>query len=139
MEEDLVARLVGVPAIAAIIGTRAAWFELPRAEGLPAIMLTMVYPGENWTHEGPMALASPRVQFDAFGQDDTTVATLARLIKAEMQRTDSVIVGDTEFLPPATLELSQLMKDQIGGTDMMPGLPVYRWLLDFNFNCQPAT
>jgi hypothetical protein len=86
-----------------------------------------------------MALTAPRVQFDHWGEDATIVAALARLTKAEMQRTDAVIVGDTEFLPPATLELSQPMRDQIGGTDSAPGLPVYRWMLDMSFNCQPAT
>jgi hypothetical protein len=139
MEEDLVARLAGVAPIAAIFDSRISWFELPRAAGLPAIMLTMVYPGEDWTHQGPMALTAPRVQFDVWGLDDTTVATGARLIKAEMQRLDAVTVGDTEFLPPAILELSQPSKDQIGGTESVPGLPVYRWLLDMSFSCQPAT
>jgi hypothetical protein len=45
MEEDLVARLTGVAEIGALVGTRVSWFELPRAGGLPAVMLTMVYPG----------------------------------------------------------------------------------------------
>jgi hypothetical protein len=85
MEEDLVARLTGVAEIGALVGTRVSWFELPRAGGLPAVMLTMVYPGEDWTHEGPMALTAPRVQFD-LGARGFDSRALARLIKAEMQR-----------------------------------------------------
>lgn len=139
MEEDLVARLAGVAPIAAIFGTRVSWFELPRSAGLPAIMLSMVYPGEDWTHAGPMGLVNPRVQFDVWGLDDTSVATGARLIKAEMQRLDPVTIGDTEFLPPAIVEGSQPMRDQIGGTESLEGVPAYRWMLDISFFCQPAT
>lgn len=146
MERDLITRLLAVAEIAALVGDRVSWFELARPDpgdtwsaALPAILLTNAAPGQSWTHQGPNALINPRVQIDVYSEIDGTTEALADLIKAEMQRLDEVVAGDTRFLPPAPIHIWNPHKDQIAGTEALPGVPVFCWLIDLSFFCQPAT
>lgn len=135
LETDLVARLNAVPALAAA-GATASWFELPR---YPGVLLSMIWPGREWTHQGPQPLVTPRVQMDVYAKEFEVADVLRQAIQAEMERTDVVTVGETVFLPPALLENSQPMKDSIGDVGGSEGMPLYRWMLEFSFSAKPAT
>ena len=100
LEEDLLTRIAGVATTLGGPVTRVSWFELPRETWKRAVLLTPVFPGDEWTHEGVNGLARPRVQIDVYGDVREAVTALARAVKAELQRTDPVTVGSTKFLPP---------------------------------------
>jgi hypothetical protein len=123
MEEALVARLkaaTGVP-------SKVAWFERPREGGLPCVTLQEVSAGEDWTHDGPDGLDSPRVQMDCWATTGTAAMAAARALKAEMERTDTVTVGGWIF-HPASLELKRATIDELDG-----GTKVFRVQQDFEF------
>lgn len=85
MEEALVARLVGVTAIAAHVGSQVSWGGFQRGDGSKAIALFKISPGREWTHGGPDNLDRPRVQFDCRGANATEALSIARLVQAEME------------------------------------------------------
>jgi hypothetical protein len=136
-EEDLRARLLGLPALAAITD-KVSWYDLPRGLWRAAVLLTDVAPGESWTHEGPMALANPRVQFDCYAEAEADARTLGRIIKAELQRTDEVTIGETIFQPPAQLNIRLRSREELAGSDSQPARELYRVLQDFSFFTRPA-
>lgn len=86
MQADLITRLDGVPAIAALAGTRIAWNERRRTTpAFPALVLTQVSVDRAWTHSGPTGLDQARVQFDCYATDAATCRALAALVQAEME------------------------------------------------------
>ena len=126
MEEDLVTRLTGVAGISAIVGAQVSWFWFQRGETGGRIALSMISPGESWTHEGPDGLPHPRVQIDCRHEDPDTLAALKRLVVAEMQ-TES-IAGGTKFHP------AELAGEQgVNEGEQDGGLHSYRASLDFIF------
>lgn len=129
MEEALVARLRAATAVAAIAGTRVSWFERPRRGGLPCVVLTMVSPGREWTHEGPDGLDRPRVQFDCWAESDTASLALARAVLAEMEQPGTV--ADWVF-HEAALETQRTDIDDLDG-----GKKLFRVSLDLSFFHQP--
>jgi len=129
MEEALVARLRAATAIAAIIGTRASWFERPRRGGLPCLVLTLVSLGREWTHGGPDGLDRPRVQFDCWAESDTAAMNLSRAVLAEMEQARTV--SDWTF-HEAALEAQRTDMDDLDG-----GIKLFRVSLDLSFFHQP--
>lgn len=125
-EEALRDRLLGAPAVAAIVGEAISWFGRDRAGGLPELTLSHITPGEDWTHDGPMALAEARVQFDAWAADADVALALKRAVKAEMQ-----VAADMSGwrFEPAILEVEQSSDEgEQGGGD-----PLFRVRQDFLF------
>lgn len=131
MEEALVARLTGVTAISNIVGTNISWFERPRA--FPAVTLTEVFSGREWTQDGPDGLDAPRVQFDCWSTKPSQAEAIARLILAEMEQLTPVTVSGWVFYP-AWLEQRIRDAEQIDG-----GAVIYRTALDLNFHHSSAT
>lgn len=125
MEDDLLARLKAAAPIAAIVGQAINWFDRPRGT-FPAITLTKVSPGRNWTFDAPDGLDQPRVQFDFWALKKAQVAALARATLAEMEQPRTV--GTTAF-EPADLDLERWPEaedaDGVG--------PVFRIQMDLTF------
>lgn len=136
-EEDLRTRLLGLPAVTAITD-KVSWYDLPRGLWRAAVLLTDVAPGESWTHEGAMDLINPRVQFDCYAEAEADARALGRIVKAELQRTDEVMIGDTIFLPPAMLNLRLRSREELTGSDSQPAREMYRVMQDFSFFTRPA-
>lgn len=108
MQEDLVARLDGVGAIAALASGRIAWGERRRTSpSFPALVLTLVSPGRGWTHGGPHGLDQARMQFDCYALDAVTARALAAALQAEME-----LGGEEVPFAPKT----------VGGTVFHPGM-----------------
>ena len=91
MEAALVVRLGENAPVAAIVATTSdsakaiSWEGFQRGDGYPAIALTMISPGEDWTHEGPDGLDRPRVRFDLRARDAVTLQTLVDAVKTLMR------------------------------------------------------
>lgn len=110
MELELITRLTEAAAIGAIVGDAVSWHERPATLGFPAIVLTGVSPGRDYTHDGADGLDEPRVQFDLFGLDAVELITLKRAVIAEMEQSAEVAdvqfdegFLETEFTPPAEI------------------------------------
>ncbi len=88
MELQLRARLLGQSSIAAKVagGTAVSWHERPATLGFPAVVLTKITPGREWTHDGPDGLDRVRVQFDFFGLDPVALFALRAAVQAEMEQ-----------------------------------------------------
>ncbi len=95
MEEDLVTRLTGDTAIAALVGDAVSWFGRARGDALPALVLGKVSPGRDYTHDGADGLDGPRVQFDCMAATADGAYALSRAVLACMET--PATVGDTTF------------------------------------------
>lgn len=84
MEPALVGRLQQSADIALFAGVQFSWFGFNRSERGPRIALTLVTPGEEWTHDGPDGLNDPRVRFDILGEDAAQITDLAHAVTREM-------------------------------------------------------
>jgi len=123
MEEDLLARLGTAAPIAALVADRVDWFDRPRA--LPALTLTKVSPGREWTMSGPDGLDEPRVQIDAWALTKAGVGALARAVLAEMEQPRDV--GATSF-HEASVEFDRWSTEDVAGVGT-----VFRIQQDFTF------
>ena len=94
---DLVTRLAGDAALAALVGTRVAWFEAARSwTEFPRLVLQEISPGREYTHDGPDGLDRPRVQFDIYAETGASIEAVEAALLAEMEQTQ-VEAGDTRF------------------------------------------
>jgi hypothetical protein len=127
------ARLKAVSGLNTPTSGRIEWGTRPQGTGLPALVLTKVAPGQEWTHDGPDALVRPWVQVDIWAANNASAATLAAALQAEMQRLDPVTVGGWTFLPPGTLESDQWPAPE----DLAGGGQAYRVIHDYRFWARP--
>jgi Protein of unknown function (DUF3168) len=97
MEAALITRLNAVPAITGLTGDRISWFDRVRGDGLPALVLTQISPGREYTHDGPDELDRPRVRFDCWADDQVSAKALARAVLTTME--SAADVGDVRFWP----------------------------------------
>jgi hypothetical protein len=130
MQDDLVTRLAGVTALAAIQGANVGWFERAARFGYPATVLQLVLPGREYTHEGPDGLDGPRIQFDFYGLDPDVLHQLAQLTLAEMEQ--AADVGATRF-HPATLERHRTGQSELTADNKR----LFRIEMDFEFYYEP--
>jgi len=125
--QDLIARLRGDAALAAVFGTRIAFFEAARSwSAYPRLVLQEVSPGREYTLAGPDGLDSPRVQFDIFAETD------ASLLAGEAALIEEMEIGATEGgtrFAPGFLE-ARSMPDP---GDLANQRRILRLALDFTF------
>lgn len=123
MEEALVARLT---AVATPAGDRVSWFERVRGDALPALTLTKVSPGREYTHDGPDGLDGPRVQIDSWAATPEDAAGLSRAVLPVMEA--GADVGGVRFHPAELVGETWLAEGEQDG-----GAPIYRVMQDFIF------
>lgn len=130
-EEAFRARL---SALTELASAKVSWFERPRVGAMPHVLLTHVFPGVTWTHDGADGLERPRVQVDVFFTRELNAdgRAIARAIRAEMERLDAVTIDGVTFLPPALLEIQRWNAETIDG-----GVTVLTATQDFSFFVQP--
>lgn len=128
MEEALLARLRGATAIAAIVGDYVDWFDRARGSD-QALRLTLVDPGEEWTHNGPDGLDDARVRIEAWARDKDTLMALKRAVRAEMRQPRDV--GGWRF-HEAELALERSDTDE-DNTDDGDSDVLFRVTMDFEF------
>lgn len=130
MEEALRLKLLANPAIAAMVAA-VAWGARPDATALPAITLSQVSAGRNYTHEGADDLTDPLIQFDYWGRSQWEVIQLERLVTAEMET--AATVSGVAF-GAAFLESQQDFDPE----DIDGGATVYRRIADWRVYSQPS-
>ena len=129
MEADLLTRLGAVTGLAPLSG-RIAWIERPRKSSpeFPALVMTIVSPGRQWTLSGPDNLDRPRIQFDFYGTSLDQLRDLFAAFRDEMETTPFVDVGATRF-HPAMLDTQRDMPAE----DLANGIRIFRFNADFQF------
>lgn len=133
LQDAFRSRLLAAGALTALVDDRVHWGKRPQNGALPALVLTKVAPGQDWTHDGPDSLVNPWVQIDVYGASLPSVSSVASALQAEMQRIDIVNVEGWKFLPPATLEGDQWPEAQ----DLAKGGSSYRIMHSYRFWARP--
>lgn len=131
MEEALVARLLGTPALSALVGNRITWGERVKKEPLPAITMLGVSPGRNYVHGGADPTGNPRVQFDCYGTTAAQAKATARALRDTLE-TPATQGGVAFSVALLDAERGPLIEDTGGG------LKVHRYSLDFFVWFSPA-
>jgi hypothetical protein len=129
MEADLLTRANAVAGLSPL-GGRIAWFERPRlcTPEFPAMVLTLVSPGREWTHGGPDGLDRARVQMDFYGESPDQLRALFLVWRAELETMPHVDVAGTRF-HPAALDTQRDMPPE----DLTDGTRIFRVSADFQF------
>lgn len=123
MEQALVDRLQAALSLPA---GQVSWFERQRGEGLPAVTLTKVSPGRDYTHAGHDGLDGPRVQFDCWAGDAAGLLDLRDAVRAEMEA--GATVSGVRFTPGQVELESWVGEDKADG-----GQRLFRAILDILF------
>lgn len=116
MDQALIAKLLGNAALAALVAS-VSWDERPESGTLPAIVLTLVAPGRDYTHGGWDGLNETLVQFDVWGSEPDVVFQIAAAIPAAIEGVSQVAGWE---IGPAFLEADVADRDELGGA------PVFR-------------
>lgn len=128
----LIARLNAVAAVADLVGADGegdkaiTWFTLNRGAGFPALLLSGISPGVEYTHDGPVGVEGPRVQADSYAHDPDAVEALAKAVRAAMEAGGD---HDGWRFHPAQIEGEQTI--DLGEQD--GGKPLFRIQQDFIF------
>lgn len=70
------------PQLAAMIGNRIQWHELPQGDGNPSIVMHLISAVGGYTMQGPDGLEASRVQFDCRGDDEAQSRAVADQLDA---------------------------------------------------------
>ena len=118
MEADLVTRLAAANTGAASV----SWAERPKAGVLPAITVQRIVPGRDYSHQGAIALQTPRIQINVWGRSPAEVEAIEAAVIAELEQAKTV--GATHFWF-ATLNLSPDLPAETldGGTHVFRRAP----------------
>jgi len=81
IEELLVARLTGYPALAALVGNRVYPLVLPQNVALPAMTYQRISTLRVRSHSGPSGLAHPRFQFACWADSYAEAANVTRVLR----------------------------------------------------------
>jgi len=76
--------LIASPSLAALIGNRAFWDELPQGLDNPAIVMFLISSVPGYTHQGADGLTSDRVQFDCRGRTADEARQVAAALDARL-------------------------------------------------------
>lgn len=127
LEEGLVARLIRAAPLAPVhqrVANRVWWLERPEGSQLPALVLTMIWPGTEYNHEERVDLLYARIQFESFGKTYLEAKQVSRAVTAEME---AEYLGENVAFEEA-LEITNA--DQ--KPERLPGgTPVFRILQEF--------
>lgn len=95
---DLVNRLRGDSALAALVGQRIAWFEAARSwpDDATAIVMQEIDAGREYTHQGHDGLDRPRVQFDIYAVSGEVIFDVGARLVAAMEQA-GIEQGSTRF------------------------------------------
>lgn len=118
MDEALRAKLLANGPLATLV-SKIAWDERPEAEAFVAgkgmIVLTLVTPGRDYTHEGWDGLNESRVQADIWARSPDVAAQIARAMPAAIEP-ETAIAG--WLIGPAFLEADDTSREELGGASI---------------------
>lgn len=132
-EEDLITGLLDSLGLPPLIGDRLSWIMRNRGEGLPAITIDDAAQGRAYSHQGAINLEGPRVQFDIWGETQTSVVAVRKALIVAVEGLAGQTHGQTTF-KGAFLVMAQDWTKQ----DRGDGDPDSRSTLHFTIWHQPA-
>lgn len=131
MVSSLRNRLASAHAVASLLGTDSdggkpvSWHWFQRGDPLPALALSLVTPGEGWTHDGPDGLDESRIRIDLRAEDPDTLEVLRLAVTEEMHRAvdvdDDWRFHEGERVADRSIDLGE----QVGGKVL------FAWQLEF--------
>lgn len=132
MEADLVTFLganAGVAAAAGITGgaLSISWGLPKQGWPWPALVISMVDPGREYTHGGADGLDGPRVQFDALAETDVAATALADAVRAAIEA-GGTVAGARKFHPGWLESRTTVDEGNLEG-----GRPLFRVMQEFQF------
>lgn len=113
MEEALTTRLLGAASVAAIFGEAVHWGIAPQGTPFPYLVLTVVTPGREYTHEGADPTGNPRTQFSAYG--NTAAEALAGMEAVRDLIETPGVVGGVQFTPAIQAGERGPIDEDLGG------------------------
>jgi hypothetical protein len=131
LEADLVARLAGDAAIAALLGDRIGWGESGKEDELPRLLILQISAGRDYSHQGATAQAEPRLSFDMRGSSTGEVRRIRAALIARLETQEGT--GATSFGPAFLVSSVDMPVETLSG-----GVRVYRAVDDFTVWHQPA-
>jgi len=84
MEEELRARLLGVPAVSGIVGDRVNFGVHPQGAPLPGVVMNTVSDAQGAFLAAPDGLSEARVQVDCYAESYGGAKVLARAVRAAL-------------------------------------------------------
>lgn len=133
LQEAYRARLLANATLAGLV-TKIAWGGLPQKTLLPYLRLAKAGAGRAWTHSGPDATVSPRVQIDIYAANERDLIPITEALQAEMERLDRTTAGGWTFYPPGLIE-NDIWP---GAEDMTGGGTAYRAIHEYTLWAAPA-
>jgi hypothetical protein len=116
MDEALRAKLLANTALAGMVA-KIVWDERPESGALPAVVLTLVAPGREYTHDGWDGLDATLVQVDVWAEEPTDARDIAKAIIAAIEPAEEV---GGYMIGPCFLE------SESADTDTLNGKPLFR-------------
>src|SRR3546814_1166510 len=110
MEEALTARLI---AAATIFGDAIHWGIAPQGTPLPYLVLTIITPGREYTHDGADATGNPRTQFSAYGRTAAEALAGQEAVRDLIEQPG--IVGAVKFTPAIQASERGPIDEDLGG------------------------
>lgn len=135
MEADLVALLSANAGISAAIGKAGSapsisWGLPKQGWPWPALVISMIDPGRDYTHSGPDGLDGPRVQFDALAETDVAATLLADAVRAAIEAGGTVgNTGNRRKFHPGWLE----GRTTVDEGNLEGGKALFRVMQEFQF------
>lgn len=84
MEEDFLARLTSWEPLAALVGDRIAWGWRQQGVGFPAVTLSRIDPGHQYTMTGRIRTTDALVQIDCWAASKAQAAETERAVVAAL-------------------------------------------------------
>lgn len=131
MEADLIARLLADGRVSDLLENRINPVSRIEGENLPALTVTKVSPGRDYTFKGPIGQQSTLMQFDAWAltplQAKNVISAVMSVLEAPAQH------GWTDF------GMSFLQSERDGHEDVLGIGTVFRVSADFLIWWKPVT
>lgn len=135
MEADLVTLLTANAGIGAVIGKvgtvpTISWGLPKQGWPWPALVISMVDPGRDYTYSGPDGVDGPRVQFDALAETDVAATALADAVLDAVEAGGTVgTTGNGRKFHQGWLE----SRTTVDEGNLEGGRPLYRVMQEFQF------
>jgi len=113
MEEALTARLLAAPGVAAIFGDAIHWGIAPQGTPLPYLVLTIITPGREYTHDGADQTGNPRTQFSAYGNTAAEALAGQKAVRDLIEQPG--VVGAVRFTPAIQASERGPTDEDLGG------------------------
>lgn len=114
IEEALTARLLAHTGLAALVGTKVYWDEVPQGTEPPFVVAINISDIKIQTLTGHLRIEAPTFQFTAYATTKKAAKAIGTQLKAALQDCSGVLSGITVQLINLITELSTLTRNADG-------------------------